>query len=79
MRHVHDAHQPERQREAAREQEEERGERDAVDRLEDARSSSGSVLGGDAGANERRGRACAARAAAPSVDRRELSACTAPA
>jgi hypothetical protein len=35
VRHVHHAHQPERKREAAGEQEEQRGERDAVDRLED--------------------------------------------
>ena len=36
VRHVHDPHQPEAEREAAREQEQERGEGDAVDRLKDA-------------------------------------------
>ena len=36
MRHVHDAHQPKGKRETAGEQEQERGEGNAVDRLKDA-------------------------------------------
>ena len=35
VRHVHDTHQAERQREPARKQEQQRGKRDAVDRLKD--------------------------------------------